>query len=593
MSYKSVCLRDNPSAFWLLDESSGSQATDISGCGNHGSYSGNLVNNLLPIVHESAQSFIVTSSKYVDLPVNKDYSGLEKGELFGISYHSEKSFSIEFTVKLKISTSNKTTLVADSTNNVGVFYEGGVLIFQCDSEEVYYTPTYLDKTLHVVAVYDNQSMSLYIDGEMVSQKLLSKFNFSNTSISLKSGPTSHSSDQFLINAVSIYRYALSSSKILNHYKSNKTIPAIQIVDSLNGELFEIFDDQISSKFTYSYPNNMPWTLITKDGLYYNESENSLSVLQSTGSKNIEIIDLVGIPSGFISDSSKIEWDGDNGVSVSTSLDGVTYTQCQNGSSIPQFKLGSFSTSKSLYLKINFITSNAEKYLPKIKNLTITFYNNQIKYANNSGSYIKTLEGEPGTNSLDISLGDKIYPILSRNAKNGIRCSSNSGFSITTANLVSTIEFFCKTAISTDGAFVAFPESGPYETTYFEWNSTGSISKSNISAIYVNGQDKSSQTNIANILVSNQLSHVVIVLTEPISGKIFFNYNFSETSGDPATYQNIALYPSPLSSGQALSNFNIYRYGSSTSISDYSQPSISISEESTKFYDNDWLVVQNS
>jgi hypothetical protein len=362
---------------------------------------------------------------------------------------------------------------------------------------------------------------------------------------------------------------------------------------LDGELIEIFDDQISSKYIYSYPNNMSWNFVKVDGLVYNESDNSLAMQEDQGSKTVEFVDLIGIPSGFVLDSSKIEWLGDNGISVYTSLDGATYTQCTNGNSIPQFRLGNFSTSKSIYLKVVFSSNDAGKFLPKLKYLTLTFYNDQKKYGKNTGSYIKTLEGEGGNPVLDISLGNKVYPILSRDDRNGIRCKSNSGFALITSNLVSSIEFFCKTSVVAEGAFIAFAESGSYPSTVFEWNSSGAITKSNISAIYVNGQDKSSQTDISNIVSNDQLSHFIIVLSAPILGEIFFNYNFSETSGDEAIYQNIATYPSALTSTQALSNFNNYMYGSIEDIKDSSTQSVSVTESSVKYYNNDWLVVQNS
>ena len=40
MSYQLRVIKDNPVGLWPLDESSGSVASDISGCGNNGAYTG-------------------------------------------------------------------------------------------------------------------------------------------------------------------------------------------------------------------------------------------------------------------------------------------------------------------------------------------------------------------------------------------------------------------------------------------------------------------------------------------------------------------------------------------------------------------------
>ena len=49
MSYQLKVIKDYPIGFWPLDESSGSTASDISGCGNNGTYHGSPATNILPI----------------------------------------------------------------------------------------------------------------------------------------------------------------------------------------------------------------------------------------------------------------------------------------------------------------------------------------------------------------------------------------------------------------------------------------------------------------------------------------------------------------------------------------------------------------
>ena len=47
-------VKDSPIGLWKLDESSGSVAYDISGCGNHASYIGQISKAGMPIVSGGA-----------------------------------------------------------------------------------------------------------------------------------------------------------------------------------------------------------------------------------------------------------------------------------------------------------------------------------------------------------------------------------------------------------------------------------------------------------------------------------------------------------------------------------------------------------
>ncbi len=49
MSYQLKVIKDYPIGFWPLDESLGTNAADISGCGNNATYVGSPASNILPL----------------------------------------------------------------------------------------------------------------------------------------------------------------------------------------------------------------------------------------------------------------------------------------------------------------------------------------------------------------------------------------------------------------------------------------------------------------------------------------------------------------------------------------------------------------
>jgi hypothetical protein len=503
----------------------------------------------------------------------------------------DNDFTLEAWVYPKFTTSNETVILADTAEDIGLFYDKGNITFKINAETLSHTLYNIDKVHYIVATYSPTLMCIYIDGEIVSTKSLSSIAFTNTSLSLASGPTLNANDYFLINSVGIYRYALSGSQIQNHYLAASQISPIQIVDPDSGELFDIYDENISTQFIYSYPGNKSWEYFITDDLYYNDSEQSLSIKKSTGSKTVVLTDYISLPYAAVLDSSKIEWGGTEGITVEVSIDGTTYQACQNGQSIPQFTIASFNGNKQIYLKITMSTTDSSKYLPKLSTLQIKFYNNQIAYASNSSSYISTLEGLSGVSVYDMTIGNNKYPILSRNARNGIRTIANSGFYINTASSIKTLEFFYTPYALTVSGLVSTASGGSYAASNYSWSGGGTISKTNIAAIYVNGVNKSSQTSVSNVFKLGELHHVVIVFTAAVSGQIKFSH--SSSGAVPALFQSFGIYPAEFTATNALTHYNLYLYNNVSTVADDNSPSITLTENSVDYYDNDWIVVQNT
>jgi hypothetical protein len=624
MSYRSTILSDYPIAYYPLDDLTtvdianytsleseyatyqdilddpaissyanifGDLAYDHSGCENDSFYAGDPETDIVPIVVGNSRATKITSANSIEYVVTKDYTATTTTSQFGTLTSSDNDFTLEAWIYPQFTTTNETTILADSTEDVGLFYDKGNITFKINAEVLSHTLSNIDKVHHIVATYSPTLMCIYIDGQLVSTRTLNRFVFTNTTLSLTTGPTLDSDDYFLINSVGIYRYALSGSQVQNHYLEASEISPIQVVDPDSGELFDLYDNNISTQFIYSYPGNKTWDYFITDDLSYNDSEQSLSIKKATGSKTVVLTDYISLPYAAVLDSSKIEWSGTEGITVEVSVDGSTYQECENGQVIPQFTLASFNGNKQVYLKITLSTTDSSKYLPKIFDLQIKFYNNQIAYASNSASYISTLEGVSGVTVYDVTLGNSKFPILSRNSKNGIRTVQDSGFYINTTSSVRTLEFFYTPYLLTDSGLVSTISTGGYSASNYSWRNTGTISKSNISAIYVNGVNKTSQTNVANVFKLGQLHHIVIVFTSAVSGQLKFDYSLYGSV--PGLFQNLAIYPSAFTSTNVTTHYNLYTSNSVTTVLDNTTASMTVTENSVDYYDNDWIVIQNS
>jgi len=591
MSYQLKVIKDYPIGFWPLDESSGTNAADISGCGNNGTYTGGLSTGLIPLVSGGLNGSLINNTKYITLPVTKDYYGSTADGGFADENSSDNDFSLEVWIYPKFTTSSLTPIFADSSADVGIYYEKGNIVFKLEGERIDYTLPIVSSSIHIVAVYSKSSMSLYVNGKFGSSKALDNFKFTNPSITLKVGPTTSASDSFIVDAPAVYRYGLDLNLAAEHYSISSGTSPLQVAYPENGTLFDIYDDGVSRQYAFMYPANRPWEYFLTEDLIYNGEEQYIEIKKTAtaASKSVVITDAIAIPSGFNLDSSKIEWNGDNGVSVRASTDGTTWQPCINGRSIPQFKLddSSFSTERTLYLEITLASSDASKYLPRLYSLILCFYNDQILYSQTNGDYLNTLDGLSGATIKEITTGRISHPILSRHKNNGLRTGSASGFKVNTSESIRTIEFFLTLSALTANCILFSSADGTYVASKFAWGNTGTIDKTNISSIHVNGIDKTSATNISTVFTADELYHIVIVTSGPITGPIRFNYL---SSGGPSSlYQYLSYYPEAFTSQNAIDHYNMH-IGRTSSVADDS--SVALTENAVNFYNNDWIVIQN-
>jgi hypothetical protein len=587
MSYQLKVIKDNPVGFWALDEISGTLALDTSGCGNDGTYSGGITNGLLPLIPGGLQGSLITNSKSISFPIVNNYYGDSSYASLADINSLDNDCSFEVWFYPKFITTNETVILGNSTDSIGLFYDSGDIVFKFGQYTARHTLAHISKSHYIVGTYSPSEIKLYVDGDIKSTVPITDLpSLSQSGLTLNVGPTLSASDSFIVDAPAVYRHALPISKIFNHYSEIQPIPAHQIAFPDQGRIFESYDNNISTSYSYSYPGNKPWNYFKTDGTYYNAEEQYISITQTDTADpaSVQIDDFISIPSGIGANSSKIEWDYSNGISVSVSIDGVSYTPCINGGEIPGFTRSSFSLETGIHIRITLSTSDSSKYIPRLYTLSLNFYKDQTLFASNSSDYISALE----TNSY--TLGNKVYPILSRDSRNGVKVFDGSGFIVNTQKQTYAIEFFyTPSALSNSGLVSSISGSG--SASNYSWVTNGTISKTNISSIYVNGINKTSETSISNVFTPGETYHVVILYTSGVSGSLRFNS--SDAGSVAALYQNIALYPLGFpvmfDSAKASEHYALY---TQRSISVADDSSVTLTESGTSVYNNDWLVIQN-
>jgi hypothetical protein len=560
-------------AFANYSLDSGNAVVDISGCQNNGFYSGEVKSDIIPLVYGDPYAIKIDSVASININNARGYNGeIVKGG-FAKDTFSDNTFSFEIFIYPSINAleSDPIPLIGDSLNSVGLFYHKGNILFKLNTNTIEYTLPYKNKAYYLAAVYNKDSAMLYVDGELVSSIDIENFKFTNSNLSLLCGPTENSSNYFLVNGLAIYRYALTDVKIKNHYLNAVSTRPLDVYGPLNGKAFEINDSNYMTDFVFRYPVDKDWSDILVDGLDHNTSKKTLSISKTDTAENsvVEIVDMIYIPYSLSPTSSKIEWAGDNGITVFSSTDGIAFEPCENNSVIPKYTSTDFSESRKLYIKIVFTSEDTSRYIPSLEYLIVKMYADNKEYSNNSQDYLY-----PGDNN--IGIGNRRYPILTRDSRSGVNVEAGSGFFINTSSQINTIEMFYTPNSRIAGSIV----------DGISWNSSGQISiGSNILRFYVNGVSKIFDSNISTVFEPGNMYHILVVLRTPVSGDIEFN-----GSGPKSLYQNITLYEKQFNVSECLYNYSLY-IGRATAV--VYDSGIGMTESSVEYYDNDWVVLQNS
>ena len=606
MSYSNLVLQDYPLAFYHLDEvASGSTSSytilknkyatyqdvknsvssysalsglpiyDTSGNSNDGFAIGASSKVLMPLVAGGVRGTEILSSTTISFNTNG----------IATKYYADNSFTIEFWLKPCKPSSSKINLVGDLNTGIGLFYQNGDIILSNGIDIVRYKIPFT-KVCYVIGVITNKYLSLYIDGIFVnSVSITNYFKFTNDSCQFNAGPAP-TGDTFMIDDVAFYRYELSQSQIIKHYNEGiQEIPASQIVGFDSGYLFTLNHSSISSVYSYSYPKNKSWSQLVGNNAI-TSSDQSYVTFQKTidaGTASFSFTDEIIIPSSLGVTTSQISYEPDiSNILIEASNDGVTWKTCYNNSPIPFFNKNDNSITNILHLRVTMSSSDTRTDLPILKNIYIDFFKNKDFYSDNSSYKIYS--------DKDYGLGRYNSRILSYDQYNGIKPYNGYKLLCNIDKPIKTIELI----YSTDGLKNTLFSTN---NASYSWNDSGVISKSGISAVYINNIDVTSATNIFSVLSLNTPNHVVFVLNSNASSLIFNSNQDGTSYGANDLYNNIALYSTAFSSSQVNTHFLLYTNnlvssitGQSISISESSANLLGVTNNTAPYYLNElnWL-----
>jgi hypothetical protein len=566
MSYKSVVLNDHPISFYLLDEViSGTVASynmltqqyatyadlrdngvsyaniggaivyDYSGNSNNG-VSFNASNMLLmPLVPGSISGTRMDS----DTKIIYSTPGM------ATSNYKNNPFSIDFWFEPPKISTEEIPLVFDTDNLIGVTYKNENILFYIGSSIAI---AKIEKTSvsYISAVYNGSSILLYINGVNESTKpVLEEYPFINENISFKSGP-SNSSVPFVIDCVAFYRYALTEDKIKNHYLAGSyELNPLQIVEPDGGVLFTLNHSKIMPVKKYYYPSSVKWSEVISGDAVLSVDHNYITFAKTSVPETAQFsfTQELFIPSGIGINSSQLNYSPDiENISVEVSLDGLTNWQiCSNNKSLPYFTKNNLTENDRLYIKTTMVSEDTSFDIPRLESLSIDFFNNLDYYADNSGDRIYSDQ--------DYDLSRYNERTLSYNHYNGLSMHETGGFNIESSMAVRTLEMIYTPG---NGENILFYNG----SKIFKWSSSGVISKSGISNIYVNGVDVTSQTNCFNYFTPGYPHHVVVTLPSATDGLIKINTD-GDSYGTGSLYNNIAIYPTQLAQSQIINHYNYY------------------------------------
>lgn len=262
MTYQQTVLNSKPAGFWMLTAPSGSTETDLSGNGKNAT----ITDGTNPIDRVYRPLVTGTSSdrafRFLDQFSKLTYPALEIWEV----NRDHISFSVELTyqwidgVREQVLFAPQEASATGVWNN-GIFQQDGLLRFAISdgltkrAEASYQIEP--GRTYHIVAMYDQAKVYLYVDGVLVAEDvkppgLTFRHTVANFITIDQRGNLDPATDQFLIDAVSVYRRTLTPHEINNHYvNSTPNLADLDLVNSLNGKLIKANQEDMTAILNFS------------------------------------------------------------------------------------------------------------------------------------------------------------------------------------------------------------------------------------------------------------------------------------------------------------------------------------------------------
>lgn len=234
----------------------------------------------------------------------------------------------------------------------------------------------IPRAVHLVGVHTQNKNSLYVDGVLVSEADISDVQktdkFIVTDGKLYSGQTM-SSKNIMLNGVSIYSLALSPGSVARHFAVGRSVVGSTTPRAFGGTKITVSKNPADILFERHWQTAGDWKAAVLSGV---SADNDKLVPQAVGTTSMpgywtDSCDLYDGPNPNTINAVTVGWDGE-GVTVSASIDGVTWETVERGQNLSCIPAGFDPSGKELYIRIMFPGGIVDD--PSyIDNLTVTAF----------------------------------------------------------------------------------------------------------------------------------------------------------------------------------------------------------------------------
>jgi hypothetical protein len=477
----------------------------------------------------------LTSSSYSSIRVTPEASiALSDIDVGKYSYEKE-DFFFSFHVYFGENFLTEQKFLYDVNQGIGFSIKDGNIIFTITDSldylhKIYYKLPSMSEAYSIIGSYSEGKMSMYINGELKSSKVLpSSFKFKST-IDLQMD--SQVSQSFVIlDKIEIYKSMVTANYI------REILEQKILVNNINRNI--VMDNPV---YFEAARETKPISHAMIYGVNKDISTAELSNVYITDSREVKLIS--GQTSGYIKDyyyfppvadqnHNQIEWLFNNaGTTLEYSFDDVTYYPAVNNSNVPNFAGGYF------YYKVTLASSDTNINDPVFSGISFICYEAKTIGSDNSSGEITT--------DYNFIVGKRNSSVLYYPSSKGI-IPLSGGFRYNSGD-VRSVEFMYKPKSLGQTSLIDCSDSR------VSWSAAGNVTKSNISSFYVNGINQTS-SSISDIFDIDIWYHVLITFSSNKQADLFFNQTQTGTMlGGNSNYSNIAIY-SYDASGLAAKHFN--------------------------------------
>lgn len=449
--------------------------------------------------------------------------------------HESEAFAIASYVKLVGDYAARINIFKSAGQEVLISYFNGNIEFELKNqqetfESIYHKLDFVGDSFHLTCGYSDRTMFIKIDGQTKSSKQLdSSFKFYGQQ-DLDLYPEVPSSC-LILDKIEICNEVPSDSELFEKIELEKNVQQNDLVVIRdNPSYFSCQKDKKPVQAGFAYGINKGLDTATSSNLFVTSSSSAL--LLEAGSGYFE--DTHFFPPLSSGIHNQIDWYPDGpGISVEVDLDGNGYTPVLNHSSVGNFAGGIFK------YKVTILSTDLAKDNTIFKQLKFYAYTDKILTSDNTLYEINT--------DYNYSVGNNNLPLIYQSDETGI-ITRSGGFYINTPTNLS-VEFIFRPESLAETSLVDCGSSR------YSWASNGTITKSNISSIYVNGENVTNKNTISDVFTAGIWHHVLITFNSAESGNVYINQTQTGTMIGPDNgFSFISVYENSVEA-LALEHYN--------------------------------------